>query len=90
MIRTSEIILHKINKTFFKVKINKILLVIWILPLLFRLTPIFVSASSEIVFESYVETADIISKDNVHETIEIFFDFEQSQDSINFFLVPGI
>ena len=48
------------------------------------------SLSAYLVYDSYQETADIISKDNVHETIEIFFDFEQSQDSINFFLVPGI
>lgn len=65
-------------------KPNKILLIILILLLLISFT------SAKFVFESYQENVEIISEDKVHETIEIFFNIDKNQNSINFFLVPGI
>lgn len=49
-----------------------------------------ISFASAIIYESYLETADIKSKDKIHETIEIFININESQNSINFFLVPDV
>ena len=49
-----------------------------------------VLSSSSIIYDSYQETAEIISKEEVHETIEIFFNLNGNQDSISFFLIPGV
>ncbi|MBI2057351.1 hypothetical protein HYT91_03800 [Candidatus Pacearchaeota archaeon] len=45
---------------------------------------------SSIVYGSYQETAEIVSEDEVHESIEIFINADKSESSISFFLVPGI
>ena len=49
-----------------------------------------VLSSSSIIYDSYQETAEIISKEEVHETIEIFFNLNGNQDSLSFFLIPGV
>ncbi|MDP2673041.1 MAG: hypothetical protein Q8O84_04480 [Nanoarchaeota archaeon] len=52
------------------------------------LNSIFLSAS--VVYDSYQETAEIISKDEIHEVIEIFINADKFENSINLFLVPGV
>lgn len=56
---------------------------------LFSLSPVFISAN-QLVFESYIETADIKSKKNVHETIEAIININGTQDFINFSSIPGV
>src|SRR3989338_8080543 len=63
--------------------ITKYLLLILILTFLIN----FVSSA---VYDSYQETAEIISKDEIHESIEIFINADKSENSINFFLIPDI
>ncbi len=63
--------------------ITKYLLLILILTFLIN----FVSSA---VYDSYQEKAEIISEDEIHETIEIFINADKSENSINFFLVPRI
>lgn len=46
--------------------------------------------ASAIIFESYIETADIKSKKNVHETIEAIININGTQDFINFSSIPGV
>ena len=61
--------------------ITKYLLLILILTFL-------VNFASSIVYNSYQETAEIISKDEIHESIEIFINADKSENSISFSLVP--
>lgn len=61
--------------------------------LLFILTLLVLSSfisAGPIIFESYLETVDMESKDKVHETIEIIANFEQSHDFIEFLLIVDI
>ena len=65
-------------------KIKSLLFILILLVL-----PGFISAGP-IIFESYLETADMGSKNSMHETIEIFVDFNETQGHLNLSLVPGI
>lgn len=56
---------------------------------LFSLSFVFVSAN-QVVFESYIETAEMEQKNNVHETIEAIININGSQNFINFSLIPSI
>ncbi len=67
----------------------KNILLVSIFIFLFSLSLVFVSAN-QVVFESYFETADIESKENIHETIEAIVNFNEPQDFINFSLSPRI
>lgn len=66
-------------------KLKKFLL-ISIFIFLFGLS--FVSAG--LIYEAYQETAEIISKDNVHYSIQIFVNIDESQDLIDLFLIPNV
>lgn len=66
-------------------RIRKVFLIILILPLLLN----FVYAGS-ISFESYIETVEIESKTNVHETINAIVNINGSRESISFPLIPMI
>ena len=66
-------------------KMNKILLFILMLPFLFSFT-----YAEPSTFESYLEIVDMGSKNSVHETIEIFVEFGEIQENINFSLMPRI
>ena len=66
-------------------KISKGLFIILILPVLLS----FISAQ-QLTFDSYLETADIESGDNIHETMEVFLNINGSQNFIDFSLSPRI